>query len=59
MQGLKEVVAFIIQQKTVLEQRDKMRKTPLQVAKRAKQDHIVRLLLDAGAVDLSNGRGSP
>ena len=50
-QGLESVVAKIIEQPTTLEQRDRQRKTPLQIARRRAQQAVVDLLLQAGATD--------
>lgn len=51
MQGLGSVVAWIIEQPTAMEQRDKQYKTPIQVARCRQHDDIVDMLLEAGAKD--------
>ena len=58
MQGLETVVAAIIKQRTTLEQRDKQRNTPLQVAQRRQQERIVEMLIEAGAKDPNAARGN-
>ena len=44
-------MAKIIEQPTTLEQRDRQRKTPLQIARRRNQQAVIDLLLQAGATD--------
>lgn len=57
-QGIEEVVAAIIQQRSTLEQRDKAYRTPLQVAERRKQGQIVKMLMEAGGKGLEPLKGN-
>ena len=53
MQGLEKVVAFIIEQPSTMQQRDKQRRTPLQIARQRKQMKVADMLKAAGAPDFS------
>lgn len=51
LQGLIDIVKFIIEQPSTVQQRDRQRKTPLQIARQNKQAEVEDVLRAAAATD--------